>query len=111
MNANIMKDTGEVDHLSTYNALPESEAQNLAHISRQETFDKNISVKLGPDVSPDDLPEINIEDTSLYDLYEDDHNDSKGHLIGPEDKEPPTPATGFDTEVLSPEVDNNYVNT
>ena len=75
MTSKITKDNGEVVHSSTYDALTESEAQNSAHISRKETFDKNISVKLGPDVPPDDFPEINLEDTPLYDLYEDDHKD------------------------------------
>ena len=60
MTANILKESGEVVHCSTYNALTESEARNLAHNSRRKTFDKNISVKLGPDVSPYNFPEINI---------------------------------------------------
>ena len=111
MIAKIMKENGGVVHRSTYDSLPESEARNLAHISRRETFDKNISVKLGPDFSPDDFSEINLEDTSLYDFYEDDHYDSKGQLVGPKDEEPPTQAIGIDTEVLTPEADNNYVDT
>ena len=111
MIAKIMKENGGVVHLSTYDALIESEAQNLAHISRRETFDKNISEKLGPDVSPYYLPEINIEDTPLYDSYKDYHKDSKGHPVGPEDEYPPTSATGLNTEVPTPEADDNYVNT
>ena len=42
--ANIMKENGEVVHRSTYDSLTESEDHNLAHISRRERFDKNISV-------------------------------------------------------------------
>ena len=110
MTANIMKNNGEVVHRSTYAALTESEAPNLAQISRRETFDKKKTVKLVPDVSPDDLPEINLEYTPLYDLYEDAHMDSKGQPVGPEDEEPPTAATGLDTEVTTPESDDNYVN-
>ena len=106
-----MKENGEVAHRSTYDALTEIEAQKLAHISRRETFDKKISVKLGPYVSPDDLTDINIEDTPLYDLYEDDQKYSKGQPVRLEDKEPPTPETGIDTEVPTPEDDDNYVNT
>ena len=60
MTAKITKENGEVVHRYTYDDLTESEAHNLVHISRRETFDKNICVKLGPDVSPDDFPDINI---------------------------------------------------
>ena len=65
MTANITKENGEVVHRSTYDALTKSEAHNVAHISRRELFDKKISVKLGPDVPPDDFPEINLEHNSL----------------------------------------------
>ena len=75
MTAKITKENGEVVHRYTYDALTESEAQNSTHISRKETFDKNIYVKLGSDVPPDDFPEINLEGTPLYDLYEDNHKD------------------------------------
>ena len=75
MTVKIMKENGEVVHRSTQDALTESEFQNLAHISRRETFDKNISVKLGTGVSPDNLTEINLLYTPLYNLYEGDHKD------------------------------------
>ena len=62
-------------------------------------------------MSTEKSPDINIEDMPLYDLYEDEHNDSKVQPVVPEDKETPTPATGLDTEVPTPEADVNYVNT
>ena len=68
-------------------------------------------MKLNPDVSPENFSEINIEDTPLYDLYENEHKDSKGQTVGTEDEEPPVLATGFDIEFPTPEADNNYVNT
>ena len=42
-------------------------------------------MKIGPYVSTDDLPDINIVDTTLYDLNEDEQKDSNGQLVGPED--------------------------
>ena len=41
-------------------------------------FNKNVSVKLGPDVSPETFPDINLEYIPLYDFYKDGHKDSKG---------------------------------
>ena len=40
-------------------------------------------MKLGLDVPPENFPEINLEDTPFYDLYEDYHKDSKGQPAGP----------------------------
>ena len=62
-------------------------------------------MKQGPYVSPYDLPEINLEDTPLYEFYDDYHKDSKGHPLGTEDEDPPTSETGLDTKVLTPEYD------
>ena len=47
----------------------------------------------------------------MYDLYEVDHKDSKGHTVGPEDEEPPTLATWIDTEVPTLESGDIYVYT
>ena len=56
-------------------------------------------------MSPENFPEINLEDTPLYEFYDDDHKDSKGHPLGTEDEDPPTSETGLDTKVLTPEYD------
>ena len=32
----------------------------------------------GPDVSPDNFPDVNLEDTPLYKIYKDDTTDVEG---------------------------------
>ena len=36
----------------------------------------------GPEISPDGFPDINLKDTPLYEMYEDNTTDVKGVLAG-----------------------------
>ena len=75
MKANIIKENSEVVHRSTYCGLKEEEKSNQSHILLREYFDSNIRDKLRPEISPDDFPYVNLEDTPLYDMYEDNTTD------------------------------------
>ena len=50
---------------STYRGLNEDKWKNQANISLREEFDSNIKDRFGPDVSPYDYPDINLDDTPL----------------------------------------------
>ena len=80
--AKIMRVNDQVLHRSTYCGLKEEEKSNQSHILLREYFDSNIRDKLGPDISPDDFPGVNLEDTPLYDIYEDNTTDLEGGLSG-----------------------------
>ena len=61
----------------------------------------------GPDISPDYFPDVNLEDTPLYEMYEDDTTDVGGGLaVNTEDDEGPDMATGLDRKVPTPEVND-----
>ena len=68
--ANIMNENGEVVHRSTYHGLKEDEWTNKDHILLRKEFDKKIKHRFGRDIYPDNFPEVNLEDTPLYDMYE-----------------------------------------
>ena len=70
MTTNIMKGNGEVFHWSTYRGLKEDKWTNQAHILLRKEFDKKIKHRFGRDIYPDNFPEVNLEDTPLYDMYE-----------------------------------------
>ena len=80
--ANIMKGDGKVMHFSKYYGLEKDDKSNQAHISLIKDFDSNIRDKLRPEISPDDFPYVNLEDTPLYDMYEDNTTDVGGALAG-----------------------------
>ena len=66
--------------------------------------------KFGPDISPDDFPRVNLEDTPLYDICEDDTTDVEGGFSGKTKyDEDPDMATLLDRELPTPEVNDNYV--
>ena len=46
-----------------------------------EYFYNSIIVIIGPEISPDDFPDAILEDTPMYDMYEDDTTDAEGVLI------------------------------
>ena len=58
MTSKIMKGNGEVLHRSTYCGLKEYEKSNKAHISSMKYFDNSVRYKLGPDISPEKIPDI-----------------------------------------------------
>ena len=77
----------------------------------RKEFDSNIREKLGSEILPDNFPDVNLEDTPLYEMYEDDTIDVEGGLAGKtEDNSDPAIATGLDREVPTPEFNKNYVN-
>ena len=69
MTSNIMKVNGEVLHRSTYLVLKEYKRTNQTRILLRKEFDSNIKDRFGPDISPDDFPDVNLEDTPLYEMY------------------------------------------
>ena len=82
MTAKIMKGNNEVVHRSTYRELKEDEWKNQSHTYLTKEFYSNIKDRSGTDVSPDDFPDIHLEDTTLYDMYEDDTTDMESGLSG-----------------------------
>ena len=46
----------------------------------RKEFDTNINNKFGPDVSLYDFSDVNLEDTPLYEMYEDDTTVVEGGL-------------------------------
>ena len=88
--AKIMKANGEVVHPSKYRGLKKDENTNQAQILLRNEFDKTIRDWLGPDFLPDNFPDVHLEDTPLYEMYEDDTIDAEGDLTDKteEDKDP-----------------------
>ena len=63
-------------------------------------FDSNIKDRFGPDISPDNFPDVNLEGTPLYEIYEENTIDMKGGLAdNTEDDEDPAMATELECEV------------
>ena len=70
---------------------------NQAHISLRKEFDNSIREIFGPDIYTDDFPDVNLEDTPLYDMYEDDNADLEGVVAdNSEDDDIPVMVTGLD---------------
>ena len=64
------------------------------------------------EISPDNFPDVNLEDTPLYEMYEDDKTDAKGSMAGnTEDDEETVMSTGLDRDIPTPEVNEKYVDT
>ena len=96
---------------STYRGLEGDDWKNQAHISLRKEFDSNIKERFGTDVSPGYFPGIHLEDTPLYEMYEDDITYAEGGLVSnTEDDEYPDMDTGLDIEVPTPEANDNYLN-
>ena len=111
MTDNIMKVNGEVVHRSAYRGLKEYQWTNQAHISLSREFDSNIKDRFGLDISPDNLPDVNLDDTPLYEIYEDGTTYVGGGLSGnTEYDKDPAMATLLDCKVSTPEVNDKYVN-
>ena len=77
-----MKGNGEVVHRSTWRKLKEDENPNQYHTSLRQEFDRNIRDKFGPDILPDNFPDVNLEDTPFYEIYEDDTTDMESGWSG-----------------------------
>ena len=56
-------------HSSTYHGLKEDNNSNQDHTFLIHELDRNTRDKFGPDTSPDNFPDVNLEDTPLYDMY------------------------------------------
>ena len=111
MTAEIMKANSEVMHRSTYRGLKEEENSNQDHILLRKEFDNSIRNNLGPDILPDNFPNVNLEDTPLCEMYKYDTTDVEVGLAGnTEDDEGPVMDNELDCNVLMPEVNDNYVN-
>ena len=70
MTDKIMKANGKVMHRSTYRVLKDDYKSNLDHISIRNEFDISIRDRYGPDIFPDEFPDVNLDYTPLYDMYE-----------------------------------------
>ena len=106
-----MKEDSEDVHLLTYRDLKEDGNSNRAHTSLRKEFDNIIRYKLGKDISLDNFPSVDLEDTTLYDKYENNTTDPEGVLVEKtKDNEDPVMATGLDREVPTPEANDKYVN-
>ena len=111
MTASIMRGNGEVVHISKYRGLKKNKRTNQAHILLRREFDSNTKESFGQDISPDNYPDVDLEDTPLYEMYEDYTTDLKGGLAGnTKDDEDPAMDTLLDREVPTPELNENYVN-
>ncbi len=71
MTAKILKFNEEVLHWYTYRGLTDAEVINQAHINFQEEFDEAIGTKFGADCSPEDFPDIALEDAPHYNKFYD----------------------------------------
>ena len=108
MVAYIMKENGEVVCRSTYRALNELELASDVHLKKRQEYDEAIRVRYGPSADPTDFPQINLEDTPTYDMYEDANttaNNNEDGLEGSPDDELP-----INEVIPTPEANDNYVN-
>ena len=60
MTAKILKVNGEVMHLLIYRGLMEDEKSNQVHTSLRKDFDNSIRERFGPNISPDDFPDVSL---------------------------------------------------
>ena len=70
MTAKILKPNGEVVYQSTYRRLTDSEVANHANIALHEEFDESIGHKFGADCTPEDFPDVALEDTPHYNKFD-----------------------------------------
>ena len=80
----FLKGNEKLVHRLTHQLLNKSDIQSPEHIYMNDAFDKNICKRIGPDSTPDNFPDINIEGTPNYDFYEDDSDN--GMLEGPDEE-------------------------
>ena len=94
MTAKILKGNGQVVHRTTYRGLTPEEQDDPNHQRLRESFDKEVTGKLGPKMSPHDLTDADA-DTPEYETYADDHEGEHAHPI---------------EEDTTPEESDEYVN-
>ena len=123
MTAKILKQNGEVLHRSTYRGLTDAELANQAHIKLREEFDEAIGHKFGADCTPEDFPDVALEDTPHYNKFDDVNVDLRYQdkewlerwrkFTGDEpddmDDEDPWVVTGTDSEDTTPEIGDQYL--
>ncbi len=128
MTAKILKSNGEVIHRSTYRGLTDEEVTRPAHIALREEFDEMIEEKWGKDCTPEDFPDVAMEDTPHYNKFDDvnvnlRHQDKEwlarwrkftgmsegeGSPDGMDDEDPWV-ISGIDAETPTPEDGDNYL--
>ena len=77
MTDSIMKGNGEVAHMPPYCGLKEGNKYNKSHLLLN-FFATSIRDKLGLEISPEIFPDVNLEDTPLYEMYEDNNTTVEG---------------------------------
>ena len=103
-----MKENREVVHTSTYCGLKEDENSNQAHTSLKKELNNITREIFGPDISPDDFPDVNLKDMPIYDMYEENDTHAEGGLSSnSEYYEILVMANGLDCEFPTPEVYRN----
>ena len=71
MTAKILKANSQVIYRSTYQGLTEKEvSDNKVHIAQCDEFKSSIAQKWGPDCTPEDLPDVALEDSHHYNQFE-----------------------------------------
>ena len=65
MTSKLLKSNREVVHWSTYCGLTDAEMANHAHIKFWEEFVEAIGRNFGADCTPEDFPDIGLEDTPI----------------------------------------------
>ena len=107
----ILEANGKVVHCLKYRGIKEYDKSNLAHISLRKEFDNIIRYRYETEILPDEFPDLNLEDTPLYYMYEYDTTDAEVGLAGnTEDNGTPTIATELYQEIPTPVSNNYYVN-
>jgi hypothetical protein len=66
MTAKILKANGQVVYCSTYQGLTEKEVTSMVHIAQRDEFDARIAYKWGAYCTPEDFPDVALEDTPHY---------------------------------------------
>ena len=100
MRDKIIKTNGEFVHRLTYRGLKKDYKYNQAHMLLRKGFNNSTREIFGPKFSPDEFPDVNKEDTPLYDMYEGDTTDAEGGLEGKiEDDEIPVTDNGLEYQV------------
>ena len=66
MMAKLLKANGELIYLSTYCGLLDSELASPAQIALHEEFDANLEQKWGSSCTPDNFPDIELDENPHY---------------------------------------------
>ena len=124
LTAKIIKANGELVNRSRYHPLMDTELVNVVHVCTRTEFDVSILDKFGPEVHPDDFPDLDLPDTPEHNNFDDVDFEGRDEewvkcwhtFIGMEedntngiDDEDPFPSLGSDISLPTPEHGNNYV--